>query len=750
MATFRHWVAAEQLLSTCELTAFKKSCLAFDAEDYLDNLLTATLTREPLLPALGGLPFALQKHVDEDLQNLKDAGIKPIFVFNGLSAASIDGKMREREAKRASKILDDAWRIYDQGRGEEAVNAFGKACTYKTSHILRWLFAHLHQQGITVRTAPYCAAAQLIHLLQDGFCDGIVASAAPLVFGADKVITSLDFSAGTVSWVDSATCQGKTMFTLDAFSDLLLLSGCVPQLLPPLINPVNMESFEIGVLRGILTQQFRGDGHAFLLTQGQNPATRDPEYLTAFQQAKAFLRFPVYTTTTGQVITKNQEHAPGDVHAFTGQRLPDELYHYLARGVCGPRVLDWSAHRQSLELPPLDGGMSAAYRDVVENKLMPQRVKALSAMAVNLNRYFQHAPFESKAWFDAPGKGREVTAREGFEEAKAVMAGWHVPSATLGEAWSKSGRGVLGKGLALLSSPEQAKKTITERKSGTSVMLSQPVELLANTTLRFLQDAGYVNAADHSLSSWGTALQAALEEGQRNGFLAETESEEGDVEEGEEAIFLAFELLRLRMLNTEDMFAVPPYSGGPIRGSSQDKANTLLISRVCTLARFHHRSIGYTGPLSRHLLAYHQLASSVRESARDLIDSHAAALLLSGAVDRLAVGQLKMSEFGSSLPFTREPDLGLSLVVKSWLDEMCKAIGGTTGQERHDVSGWFNYVVDFDADLQRAWGLWGAVNAGVQAAGTIVPEGTKRMFRGADEWLKKKISDAEQEKGLPA
>ena len=134
MAAFKEWVQSEGLEFSGKIDQFRKSCIAFDAEDYLDTLLTATLSREPLLPALGGLPFALQKHVDDDLQGFRDADIKPIFVFNGLQAASKDGTMVVREAKRAAKILDDAWSIYDQGRGEEAVNAFGKACKYCRLH----------------------------------------------------------------------------------------------------------------------------------------------------------------------------------------------------------------------------------------------------------------------------------------------------------------------------------------------------------------------------------------------------------------------------------------------------------------------------------------------------------------------------------------------------------------------------------------------------------------------------------------
>jgi len=134
MAAFKEWVQSEGLETSGKIDQFRKSCIAFDAEDYLDTLLTATLSREPLLPALGGLPFALQKHIDDDLQRFRDAEIKPIFVFNGLQAASKDGTMVAREGKRAAKILDDAWSIYDQGRGEDAVNAFGKACKCYCDH----------------------------------------------------------------------------------------------------------------------------------------------------------------------------------------------------------------------------------------------------------------------------------------------------------------------------------------------------------------------------------------------------------------------------------------------------------------------------------------------------------------------------------------------------------------------------------------------------------------------------------------
>ena len=128
MAAFKEWVRAEALEETSPLEEFRGTCIGIDADDYLTTLLSTAHTREPLLPALGGLPFALEKHVDQDLANFRNMGIRPLFVFNGVQVASRDRAMVRRESQKLAKMLDDAWAIYDQGRGEDSVNAFGKAC----------------------------------------------------------------------------------------------------------------------------------------------------------------------------------------------------------------------------------------------------------------------------------------------------------------------------------------------------------------------------------------------------------------------------------------------------------------------------------------------------------------------------------------------------------------------------------------------------------------------------------------------
>lgn len=282
--------------------------------------------------------------------------------------------------------------------------------------------------------------------------------------------------------------------------------------------------------------------------------------------------------------------------------------------------------------------------------------------------------------------------------------------------------------VALLTDESFARKTVTRRKDGEHTLLSKQSELLANIMWRFLQERGYINS-DHTLSAWGKALKTSFERASSEHYLGRT----NPVSEAEEAIFLAFELVRLDLLNSKLMFQSPPYTGAPMRGSESDKANVTLISRVACLGTFQHESIGYTGPLSRHLLAFHQMAAAVRGSLRDLAEIHGANMMLSSSAVRLR-DSADYTDIGARLPFGREPDLGLALVVKSYLDELSQDSG-----RRADISKWFNHALNIEQDLQKAWKMWDAINAGIQAADSaIVSSETKNVFQNADSWLQKK------------
>jgi hypothetical protein len=120
-----YWI--EDSISTFSQVTDAK--VAFDAEDYLNSFLTGGhATYEPLVPALGGIPFTLNSHIDTLLSELHNAGIKPLFIFPGGRAMSRDRLTTSRDSQHAVTILNQAWNIYNSGRGEEAVKEFGKAC----------------------------------------------------------------------------------------------------------------------------------------------------------------------------------------------------------------------------------------------------------------------------------------------------------------------------------------------------------------------------------------------------------------------------------------------------------------------------------------------------------------------------------------------------------------------------------------------------------------------------------------------
>ena len=153
------------------------------------------------------------------------AGIKAIFVFNGLELGCKDRKSISRECQKASHLLEEAWKIYDEGHGDPAVALFGKTCAYRTSHITRYLYFYLHKKGQQVMVAPYNAAAQMVVLEQNQYVNALHGSASTLVFGVDRVITKLDWNDRKIMFVDREQVLAKLGLSQQQLVDLLLLSG---------------------------------------------------------------------------------------------------------------------------------------------------------------------------------------------------------------------------------------------------------------------------------------------------------------------------------------------------------------------------------------------------------------------------------------------------------------------------------------------------------------------------------------------
>lgn len=574
-----------------------------------------------------------------------------------------------------------------------------------------------------VEVAPYNASAQLVYLDREGHLSACYGSASCLVFGADKVVTSFDWDSQQVSWVVLKEVLAKLMMTHSQFVDLCLLSGSSILATMPEID-IDLPGFKMVAARTVMN---RANQEGILACQ----QAKDEDYLDIFRKAKFAVKHMPVHYANGDIKPLELESAPQDTHEFIGTHPSDELMAYHIHGLLGSRVLLSRMNLEILETQPLDGGSSKAYQDLVQDKLRPMRARSMAMLTNPLHRYLRAKDVHLTCWFNegnSKALGIDPTDNSVVKDADS----WHVREAMVAQSAESKGidpnKSPIQYAIAVLSDDTLAKKTVTIKKDGEHSAISKASELLSNTVWRFLQDRGYVNS-NHTLSAWGKALKAAFDRASSDHYLAETRP----VSEAEEAIFVAFELLRLDLLNSNQL-PLPPYSGAPMRGTDSDKAHTLLVSRIACLGTFRHEQIGYTGPLSRNLLAYQQLAAAVRNSLRDLTECHMCYMMLSGSAVRIRDKE-DYTDVAGRLPFGTEPDIGLALVVKSHLDEL-------SHDRRSDIKRWFNHARNIDEDLQKAWKMWDAINAGIQAADSaIVSSETKTTFHNTDIWLKEKRDD---------
>lgn len=137
---------------------------------------------------------------------------------------------------------------------------------------------------------------------------------------------------------------------------------------------------------------------------------------------------------------------------------------------------------------------------------------------------------------------------------------------------------------------------------------------------RMLQMRGFIEGETHKLTPWGRALVAAI-------LNLDTEDETLII-----PMYLALELYRMKALKPDNF--TPSFSGAPTRGSDQDKANTTLVSRVCSLVAMDHKQVGYTGPLSRSVLAFHGFGRALTRELRNFAEMTLANMLMAGDIDR--------------------------------------------------------------------------------------------------------------------
>jgi hypothetical protein len=733
---FNSWAARAGIEELDGLESLSGVRVGIDAAHYINArvLQYNDTAKEPLLSAIGGLPLILKHQVETDLSKWQQYNILPFFVFSGLAVGKEEDPFRHKMEQ--SQVNAMAWGLYNQHEADKAVTTFAESTYVTPEELFRALQNILYQHNLPFQVAPYRACAQLAYLVDPTreFVSAVAGSSELFLFGCDKIISSWDLPPGEFRFITRQKCieaikadmkrLGNGDITENMFVDACLLAGS--PILPtfPILETArgkNMPSASlpkpVAAMEMILTHG--RSAQSVILHYQDDPRLRSVNYKEKFATAQAVIRHHLLLTAEGKVDSLDFASRPNNMHEIIGPRLPDELYWYLNKGFIGSRVLNWRVSNEIIEVQPLDGGDSDEYRTLVREKLTPLRVSAIALLSQALHRFWQHKDLTLKCWF-TDARSQHYTSNISMRDVpdvRSAVSKWNVKDSAVKEAISKSpGDGLIGPAVLSLRDSDFASKSLVKKDENN--MLRTEDEILFNAVWRFLTLRDYVDI-NHKLTPWGEVLATTMAALNGNTQL-------------EEPAIIAIELLRLDLLNTRNMFA---YTGAPMRGTDFDRRNNLLVSRIACLGTLRHKPIGFTGPLSQHLLAYHSMITAVRNTLRDLAEVSLTHMCLNGEVQRSFEDP---SPLGMKLPFLLPNDCALGIAVKSYLDELT-VHEDPTSQEAKDAvletasKRYFPQCVGLPTDLNVAFSLWDAVYAGVKASGNLVKE--RKVWDEVDEWL---------------
>ncbi|KKK24520.1 XPG I-region protein [Aspergillus ochraceoroseus] len=688
------WASARTL--SLPLSALKGAVVGIDASHYISQHLIHPATREPLLIALGGFPFALKSNIEKELQTFKDLGVACVFVFNGLEFGRKN--QRPHVHQESVRAFEQAWELYDQQQADQVVDAFSSAGTPRPDSLYRFLQRILRQNGIDYIVAPYSAAAQLSYLTKGSnpLVDAVWGPSEVLLFDVDKLITRIDTDPAQFSWITKQTCQDELgKLTHEQFLDFaLLLGSSFLPIFPGFENPpFPGKGAVIRDAMGLFNSA--GRSALNLCTQFEEDGRMpDPQYTDRYKRAFVTVKHHVLMDVDGKVGPMDADNSPTDMHELIGQRLPEELYFYLSKGILGPDIPNYLTSGEVLISLPLGVEDTEIYRQIAGETLTPIRTQAICLLSNSLHRFYQVKVIQVRTWYDE--KSDSSINLKTLPSVKDSIRSWKVRNDQFTEGVQKlhGSCGLFRFAVQSLKDSDFVSKTFS---SNDTPPLSSKDEIYANVFWRFLQLRGYINEK-HQLTSWGVCLEQALSVLDPEDSL-------------EEATFLAIELLRFGVLNSKQWFS--HVSGGPMRGSDDDKSFNMLVSRV---------------------------ACVVRSTLRNLMEVVLAGIFLGGDASR---DRKDWNELAVGLPLIDDNDCGLGIAVRTYLDDLPLQPEPTSQDAREEVKSkgkdWFQHSDSFSGNLEVAFKLWDAVFKGTQTAGAEFKDA--KFWAEANTWLSDRRED---------
>ncbi len=274
--------------------------------------------------------------------------------------------------------------------------------------------------------------------------------------GVDKVITSLDLLSATptFTFVSKRAIMADLGVSEEQFLDIGILVGfdhSAP--FPPTIH-------EQGLKATVDMIKYYKTGHGAVQAFVDHPVVKPIQYPEHYARTRSMIKFSLILSSEGTVqplplaITAppnhghpNQPHhptaadIPQDLHEIFTNRLPDEIYFYLSRGLLGPQALVWLTSGQIIESPPLDNGETTEYKrfvkEVITDGQTGPRATALALISSVAHSFWSNRKVHGFFWFEQPGPNHTQKAVQHNSQQTAQLAdrvsGWNVPYAVVEE-----------------------------------------------------------------------------------------------------------------------------------------------------------------------------------------------------------------------------------------------------------------------------------------------------------------------------
>lgn len=237
------------------------------------------------------------------------------------------------------------------------------------------------------------------------------------MFDVDKVISSINMENSTFQYVNKRAFQSELGAQSDQIVDALILTGS--DLIPTFAPFANASS--VTIFKSIIDALQRHTSATRLIKAYPDHQA----YLTKYQKLRAAIKYHPIFTDEGSIEPLNIHDAPPDIHEIIGQRLPDELFFYMSRGVISARLIDLLVSGQLAIKAPLEGGDTEEFRKLLDS-LNPIRAHALSLITSPLNRYWQSTRVVDVHYWFNPGQPRSIVVKEVEPRPAELVNKWHV------------------------------------------------------------------------------------------------------------------------------------------------------------------------------------------------------------------------------------------------------------------------------------------------------------------------------------